>query len=388
MRYLNPNRCNNPSLNRKSCISTGKTGAFSLPIAQIVHETIRKELEPKKSAPISHQDISLKIDVGDKDGIVVLSADCLSCSSTNNNMWGGARATHGVKGSGKYYYEALVTGDGICRFGWSTKAGHLDLGKDRHGFGFGGTGKKSHNNEFLDYGQKFGKGDRLLCMIDLDRGVISFAVNGRDLGAAFDIPSSLRGAALFPTVALKASAATLHFGAASAQVPAGAVSFAPLALAPADHLTSARSADAHRVARGPEAGPRGPRALILEPARDLAEQVYNNVVDVTKYLADPPLTALLLVGGDDSKKQRADTFAGHDILVGTPLKVLDFVKRGALDLSQVRVLVLDEADRLLETGNLDTVMQIYGSCPSGGSGVARLQVSPRHPFMFIWSLRL
>lgn len=41
--------------------------------------------------------------------------------------------------------QATVTDEGLCRFGWSTRAGRLDLGTDRHGFGYGGTGKKSHN---------------------------------------------------------------------------------------------------------------------------------------------------------------------------------------------------------------------------------------------------
>jgi ATP-dependent RNA helicase DDX1 len=63
-----------------------------------------------------------------------------------------------------------------------------------------------------------------------------------------------------------------------------------------------------------------------------------------------------------------------DILVGTPLKVLDCVKKGLVDLSQVRMFILDEADRLLETGNLQTVMDLYNACPSGGSGGNRLQV--------------
>ena len=60
--------------------------------------------------------------------------------------------------------------------------------------------------------------------------------------------------------------------------------------------------------------------------------------------------------------------------MGTPLKVLDCVRKGQVDLSQVRLFVLDEADRLLETGNLDTVMALYTACPSGGSGGNRLQV--------------
>ena len=47
--------------------------------------------------------------------------------------------------AGKHYFEALMTDEGLCRVGWSTPAGKLDLGTDSQGYGFGGTGKKSFN---------------------------------------------------------------------------------------------------------------------------------------------------------------------------------------------------------------------------------------------------
>jgi len=55
--------------------------------------------------------------------------------------------------SGKYYYEATVTDEGLCRVGWSTLKATLDLGTDREGFGFGGTGKKSFGRQFDSYGE-------------------------------------------------------------------------------------------------------------------------------------------------------------------------------------------------------------------------------------------
>lgn len=54
---------------------------------------------------------------------------------------------------GKYYYEAIVSDEGLCRVGWSTLDANLDLGTDKYGFGFGGTGKKSNNKQFDDYGE-------------------------------------------------------------------------------------------------------------------------------------------------------------------------------------------------------------------------------------------
>jgi len=54
---------------------------------------------------------------------------------------------------GKYYYEAVVTDEGLCRVGWSTLKATLDLGTDKEGFGFGGTGKKSFGRQFDSYGE-------------------------------------------------------------------------------------------------------------------------------------------------------------------------------------------------------------------------------------------
>ena len=55
--------------------------------------------------------------------------------------------------TGRYYYEATVTDEGLCRVGWSTEKATLDLGTDKWGFGFGGTGKKSYGKQFDSYGE-------------------------------------------------------------------------------------------------------------------------------------------------------------------------------------------------------------------------------------------
>jgi ATP-dependent RNA helicase DDX1 len=62
--------------------------------------------------------------------------------------------------------------------GWSTRAAKLELGTDKNGFGFGGTGKKSNNRQFDDYGEPFTKGDVIGCYIDLDKEKIGFIKNG------------------------------------------------------------------------------------------------------------------------------------------------------------------------------------------------------------------
>ena len=349
---------------------SGKTGAFSLPTAQIVHEWMSKQKEESSSASNGAgrgtQALDLKVDDTDKDDILALAADQLSGVVGGSKNWAGARATHGVKG-GKYFYEAIVSGSGICRFGWSTKAGHLELGRDAHGFGYGGTAKKSHNNTFTDYGRKFNDGDALTCMIDLNAMSVSYSVNGESMGEAFSLDNKLKGSVFFPAFCVKNCGFSVNFGDKNGpsvrfRAPSG---YTPLARANPSHAVSAKSSTAFAT------GKRTPKAVILEPARDLAEQVYNNFLDVTKYLTGPAVKCQLLVGGE---QKRVNVSNGVDVLVGTPLKILDLVKRGELDFSQVRIFILDEADRLLETGNLDTVMQLYSACPSGGAGGNRLQV--------------
>lgn len=75
------------------------------------------------------------------------------CQSRDENQWHGCRCTKGVVNKGKYYYEARVVDEGLCRVGWSTQDAVLDLGTDRLGFGFGGTGKKSFGKQFDTYGE-------------------------------------------------------------------------------------------------------------------------------------------------------------------------------------------------------------------------------------------
>lgn len=54
------------------------------------------------------------------------------------------------------YFEAKVTDEGLSRVGWATRSAALELGTDKGGFGYGGTGMASHNGSFTEYGQKFG----------------------------------------------------------------------------------------------------------------------------------------------------------------------------------------------------------------------------------------
>jgi ATP-dependent RNA helicase DDX1 len=117
---------------------------------------------------------------------------------------------------GRVYYEAYIRDEGLCRFGWSTQAGSLDVGTDKSSWGFGGTGKKSHARDFVNYGEAFGKGDIVGCLVDLGGegggdGSISFSKNGVVLGVAFTLPKL--GGALYPAICMKNAECGVNFGA-------------------------------------------------------------------------------------------------------------------------------------------------------------------------------
>lgn len=360
---------------------SGKTAAFCLPMIQCVHERLR-ESQSSSSQPQSQSHPpapptaapDVRISDNDKDNIVSLSTNGLSANSAAEKQWAGARATHGVRG-GKSYFEIIVKGAGICRVGVSTMAAHHELGRDAHGIGYGGTGMKSFNNSFEAFGEKYGDGDAIGCAVDLDSeipGNIRFFKNGVLLGAPLALPESMTGAVLFPAFVLKGCSIDICFG----QTSSSAFRFPPpddycglVDVDPSDIV----SASAKEAFSAPS-GKRYPLAIILEPARDLAEQVFQAVLDMTRYISSPELKALLVVGGDDTKKILKALKSGVDIIVGTTGKITDMLKSGALNLSNIKFFILDEADRLIETENLPAIMQLYSACPGGGSGDNRLQV--------------
>eukprot|EP00793_Prasinoderma_coloniale_P003340 PRCOL_00005975-RA len=290
------------------------------------------------------------------------------------HAWAGCRATRGAL-RGRHYYEARVVDDGLCRVGWATRAATLELGLDAHGVGYGGTGKKSHARSFDDYGGAYAKGDVVGCYVDCDAGTCGYTRNGEDLGTAFELPPSMRGAALYPCVCLKNAEMRLAFGGASGALqhapPAG---YAPLGDAPSD-ARDVRDAAADEAAAAAEAAAGGtkPLAIILEPARDLAEQVYQCIEQYKRYMVAPELRAGLFVGGIDHKKQARQLEEGVDVVVGTPRCVADWIRQGKLDVSAVRFFVLDEADRLLDTGNADDIRKLFNRLPKRGTGTHRLQ---------------
>lgn len=104
-----------------------------------------------------------------------------------------------------------------------------------------------------------------------------------------------------------------------------------------------------------------PRALIIAPTRELVVQIAKDAANLTKYTG---LNVMTFVGGMDFDKQLKHLEARHcDILVATPGRLLDFNQRGDVHLDMVEVMVLDEADRMLDMGFIPQVRQIIRQTP-------------------------
>ena len=107
-----------------------------------------------------------------------------------------------------------------------------------------------------------------------------------------------------------------------------------------------------------------PRALIIAPTRELVVQIANDAIALTKY---SKLNVMSFVGGMDFDKQLKQLESRHcDILVATPGRLLDFNQRGEVHLDMVEVMVLDEADRMLDMGFIPQVRQIIRQTPPKG----------------------
>ncbi len=102
------------------------------------------------------------------------------------------------------------------------------------------------------------------------------------------------------------------------------------------------------------------RALVLAPTRELAIQVEESVKAYAKHT---PLRSLVVFGGVDIKTQTPHLKAGVEILVATPGRLLDHIEQKTLQLNQVQILVLDEADRMLDMGFMPDLKRILALLP-------------------------
>ena len=100
---------------------------------------------------------------------------------------------------------------------------------------------------------------------------------------------------------------------------------------------------------------RMPRTLILEPTRELAAQVAENF---EKYGKNHRISMALIIGGVSFEEQNKKLDRGVDVLIATPGRLLDQIERGKIMLNGVEILVIDEADRMLDMGFIDDIEKI------------------------------
>ncbi|HET9122828.1 MAG TPA: DEAD/DEAH box helicase, partial [Acidiferrobacteraceae bacterium] len=104
------------------------------------------------------------------------------------------------------------------------------------------------------------------------------------------------------------------------------------------------------------------RALILTPTRELAAQVAESVLTYGRFL---PFRTLAIFGGVSAQPQIQALQQGVDVLVATPGRLLDHMDQQIVDLSRLEILVLDEADRMLDMGFIQDLRRILRVLPSG-----------------------
>ncbi|MGF1680008.1 DEAD/DEAH box helicase [Photobacterium minamisatsumaniensis] len=115
-----------------------------------------------------------------------------------------------------------------------------------------------------------------------------------------------------------------------------------------------------RLSKGPKVRANQVRALILTPTRELAAQVGENVATYSKHL---PLSSAVVFGGVKVNPQMMRMRQGADVLVATPGRLLDLYNQKAIKFNQLEVLVLDEADRMLDMGFIRDIKKILAFLP-------------------------
>ena len=107
---------------------------------------------------------------------------------------------------------------------------------------------------------------------------------------------------------------------------------------------------------------KGPRALVLTPTRELEQQVEKNAQIYGKNM--PWLRSVTLVGGTSFGQQIRALSRPIDLIVATPGRLMDHMRQGRIDFSRLEVLILDEADRMLDMGFIDDIETIVAATPS------------------------
>ena len=394
---------------------SGKTGAFGLPVLQIVHEVLVERMKnevvrgnhgggnagaealTKQTKTTKKQKVAKTNEEGtkkiprlsstDRNALFAIDEETsngLKAECRAKHAWAGARCTTGYCTSGnnnnddnkkkhaKVGYECSVLDDGLVRLGFSFVNASLDgLGTDASSWGYGGTGKKSHGKKFEDYGTKFGKGDVVTCMLNLETMEISYALNGTEFpkqsAVAFKLKRNSKDGqdVYFPAICVKDAEVEMNFGSTPLKFPDllkrnGFVSCAECEEQNIKSFVEASQNNNSNTSKGDGSmANKKPLAIILEPVRDLAEQTQDVLISFKKYLKNPEIECALFTGGGvDDKKQRKWLAEGCDIITGTPSKIVDLVEKGVIDVSNVKFFILDEADRLVSMGNQSAILKL------------------------------
>ncbi|MBI2630471.1 DEAD/DEAH box helicase [Candidatus Pacearchaeota archaeon] len=105
---------------------------------------------------------------------------------------------------------------------------------------------------------------------------------------------------------------------------------------------------------------KGLQALVLTPTRELAEQVSKSLKNFSKH----QMLEIAVVYGGVSINPQMEDLETADVVVGTPGRILDHIERGSINFENIHILVLDEADRMLDMGFIDDVKKIISECPA------------------------
>lgn len=115
----------------------------------------------------------------------------------------------------------------------------------------------------------------------------------------------------------------------------------------------------HTLCKSPRQ--KSPQIIILVPTRELAMQIAKEAERYSKYL--PQLTTVCIYGGVPYPPQKRALAKPYDILIATPGRLMDHMERGFINLTKIKMLILDEADRMLDMGFLEAVEFISDACP-------------------------
>ena len=367
---------------------SGKTAAFALPAVQLCVEQLieAQRYQAKKTGNCNAIENEFQMSTIDRDKSVSIKPGSkgLQIQSCDKKLWAGCRCRSGVQklqgvGRNKHmlYFECKVRSEGLLRVGLSTREANLDLGTDVHGYGFGSTGIKAHNNKFENYGdvdgeRGFSKGDVIGCLIDYSKhvfGQISFVKNGVLLGKAFDVKHNKP---LFPTVSLKNAFCELNFGSHFSDVHSSALFvYRPaIEVVPMAHISHETGymvlPNPNDVIADALCRTEGPLALVIEPTRELARQAFEVFTDLVDHdrIESFDLKISLLIGGVNSQGIAEKLSSGEvDILVGCPSIIASFIKEGKMKTNRLFLLILDEADHLVDKGTVQHIDEILCRIP-------------------------